>query len=192
MTGIYDHPKARKFKWPEAGPVSCGDWNPVAECGQGLHGLLWGEGDGSTLSWDNDAKWLVVAVPDGTWVELDGKVKFPRGTVVFCGERRDATDYLQERAPGRNVVGATATAGYRGTATAGDAGTATAGYRGTATAGDHGTATAGDYGILNVRWWDGKRYWIATMYVGEDGIEPNQPYRVDDKGRAVKVAKVTP
>ena len=79
-----------------------------------------------------------------------------------------------------------ATAGDRGAATAGDEGTATAGYRGTATAGDRGTATAGYGGILNIRWWDGKRYRIGTFYVGEDGIEPGVAYRCEN-GKAVKV-----
>ncbi|MCX7078876.1 MAG: hypothetical protein NTV76_05935 [Pseudomonas sp.] len=83
----------------------------------------------------------------------------------------------------------TATAGTRGTATAGTRGTATAGDEGTATAGDEGTATAGDEGILNVRWWDGKRYRIATFYVGESGIESNTPYGVDDKGQPMKREK---
>ena len=185
------------FRWPTSGVVEAKDWNPNKVCGYGLHGLLWGEGDGSLLDWDTDAKWLVVSVPEGTTVDLDGKVKFPRGEVVFCGDRKGATEYLQARSPGRNIVGATATAGYAGTATAGYAGTATAGVRGTATAGYAGTAiagyagtaTAGDAGILNLRWWDGKRYRIATFYVGEDGIEPNQPYKVDEKGRPVKVEK---
>ena len=80
----------------------------------------------------------------------------------------------------------TATAGDDGTATAGDDGTATAGARGTATAGDDGTATAGDAGTLNIRWWDGKRYRIATFYVGESGIEPNTPYGVDKSGKPVR------
>ena len=35
------------FKWPKSGPVKCDDWKPRAECGNGLHGLLWGVGDGS-------------------------------------------------------------------------------------------------------------------------------------------------
>jgi hypothetical protein len=80
----------------------------------------------------------------------------------------------------------TATAGDRGTATAGDRGTATAGDRGTATAGDRGTATAGDAGILNLRWWDGERCRIATFYVGENGVESNVKYGVDDNGNIVR------
>jgi hypothetical protein len=193
------------FRWPESGSVECSDWIPEPVCGYGLHGLLWGEGDGSLLDWASDAKWLVVEVDAGGVVDLKGKVKFPRGSVVHCGDRLSATAYLSERAPGRAIVGGTATAGdhgtatagYGGTATAGDRGTATAGYGGTATAGDHGTATAGvggtatagDHGILSLRWWDGNRYRIATLYVGEDGIGAGQPYRVDENGRAVKTEK---
>ena len=182
------------FRWPESGAVEAPDWDPEPVCGGGLHGLLWGEGDGSLLSWEPDAKWLVAEIRDGSWVDLDGKVKFPRCEVVFCGDRKGATDYIAARAPGRSIVGGTATAGYYGTATAGyggtatagDGGTATAGYGGTATAGDGGTATAGEGGILSVRWWDGRRYRIGTFYVGEDGIEPNTRYRCEN-GKAIKV-----
>ncbi|WP_422932086.1 hypothetical protein [Singulisphaera sp. PoT] len=143
------------FKWPESGLCEAPDWEPTEECGHGLHGFLWGEGDGDLAIWDRDAKWLVVEVEAETVINLDGKVKFPRGNVVFCGDRLGATTYLAENGgQGKAIVGGTATAGYRGTATAGyrgtatagSYGTATAGYRGTATAGDSGTATAGDSG----------------------------------------------
>ena len=132
------------FVWPESGPVECPDWDPAPECGNGLHGALWGEGNGSLLDWSEDARWLVVAVAAADIVDLGGKVKFPRGNVVYCGDRLGAAAYIQR--PGRVVIGGTATAGDRGTATAGDRGTATAGDHGTATAGYYGTATAGDCG----------------------------------------------
>jgi hypothetical protein len=143
------------FVWPKKGLVAAPDWKPRAECGNGLHGFLWGEGDGSLASWDESAKWLVVEVEEASIVQLSGKVKFPRGVVVHCGDRLSATTYIAEHgASGRAIVGGTATAGargtatagYAGTATAGDSGTATAGYAGTATAGDSGTATAGARG----------------------------------------------
>jgi hypothetical protein len=88
--------------------------------------------------------------------------------------------------------GGTATAGYGGTATAGDRGTATAGYggtatagdRGTATAGDRGTATAGDRGTLQIRYYDfaAGRYRLTTGYTGENGIEPNKKYKLNEAG----------
>ena len=135
------------FKWPTEGPVEAPDWIANDQCGNGLHGALWGEGDGGIFNWDPDAKWLVVSADEKTIVDLKGKVKFPRGTVVYCGDQRGATEYLKAHGgAGRAIIGATAVAGHYGTATAGDGGTATAGYRGTAAAGDHGTATVGKYG----------------------------------------------
>jgi hypothetical protein len=241
------------FRWPRSGLVAAPDWDPRPVDGGGLHGLLWGEGDGSLLDWHADAVWLVMEVEVADLVALGPKVKFPRGTVVYAGGRARAIDYLAARAPrGVAIVGATvtvgdhgtaivgdrghatagdggtatagnhgtATVGYRGTATAhdggtasagdhgtaivGDSGTATAGYRGTAmvvglggtatagicgtaAAGEGGTAAAGEGGTLLLRWWDGVRYRTTTLYVGEDGIQAGQPYRVDARGRAVRV-----
>ncbi|HCG0692864.1 TPA: hypothetical protein NJJ58_001564 [Pseudomonas aeruginosa] len=90
----------------------------------------------------------------------------------------------------------TATAGNWGTATAGDKGTATAGYKGTATAGDKGTATAGDKGTatagekgeIRIRYWDEKadRYRTVIGYIGEDGLEPNVPYKLNAGRKLVR------
>jgi hypothetical protein len=213
-----------EFKWPEAGVVEAPDWKPTTDCGCGLHGFLWGEGDGTLASWDIDAKWIVARVTE--WIDLGGKVKFPRAEVVFVGDRKAATDEIIRLGARGAVIGATVTAGYRGTATAGDEGTATAGdegtatagYRGTATAGhrgtatagdegtatagdegtatagDYGTATAGDYGtatagyrgIIQIKHWDGSRHRIITGYIGEDGLLPNVPYRLDCNGKFQK------
>jgi hypothetical protein len=133
------------FKWPRKGPVVCPDWSPNPECGHGLHGALSGCGDGSLLSWDADAVWMVVRI-DGKIVDLGGKVKTDRAYVVYAGDRKTATDKIRKLCGNGPIIGGMATAGYSGTATAGYSGTATAGDRGTATAGDSGTATAGDGG----------------------------------------------
>jgi hypothetical protein len=187
------------FLWPESGPVEAPDWNPVAECGKGLHGLLWGEGDRATMpdnAFRDGSRWLVVEVLAADVVDLRGKVKFPRGEVVFCGDRYGATAYMAERAPGRAIVSGTATAGDRGTATAGhsgtatagDSGTATAGHSGTATAGPGGTATAGIGGTIAIRYWDGaaNRCRIVSADVGDNGILPNVAYVVRDRKLARK------
>ena len=116
------------FQWPEFGAVEAPDWNPRVECGHGLHGLLWGIGDGSLLNWDADARWLVVDVLAADVVEIGAKVKFPRCEVVFCGARDAAVAMLiAHGADPTRVIAGTATAGYAGTATAGARGTATAG-----------------------------------------------------------------
>jgi hypothetical protein len=253
------------FVWPQVGEIAeAPDWIANTECGNGLHGWLYGHGDHGCSSYlDSTSKWLVVEVESDSIVMLGGKCKFPRGKVVFVGDKKDATDYLMANEPrslnvevigasltvgdGKSVtVGAlgtatagdsgtatagyrgtatagysgtatagdsgtatagdsgtatagyrgtatagyrgTATAGYSGTATAGDSGTATAGYRGTATAGYSGTATAGYRGEIRIRWWDEKndRYRTVIGYVGEDGIEANVAYRLDDNHKFVK------
>jgi hypothetical protein len=140
------------FKWPRSGHVAAPDWNPAPECGNGLHGFLRGEGDDSLADWSSDAVWLVAEVE--TYVDLEGKVKFPAAHVIFAGSRLEAAAIVKARYPDAAVIGANvavedgrvAVVGYRGTATAGNCGTATAGYRGKATAGDCGTATAGNCG----------------------------------------------
>ena len=217
------------FIWPGVGGIATApDWKDNTECGNGLHGWLYGQGDHSVSDhWNNaDATWLVVEVAQAYIRMLGGKCKFPSGKVVFVGGKSEAADYIIEHEPqakncavigrfakvgDREVasVGAlgtatagnsgTATAGNSGTATAGDSGTATAGYKGTATAGNSGTATAGNSGTatagekgeLRIEWWDKKseRYRTKQAYVGEDGIEANTAYKLNDKQEFVKVTK---
>jgi hypothetical protein len=201
------------FVWPGIGKVAeAPDWENAAECGNGLHGWLYGQGDHSCSDYwlANGAKWLVVEVEESTIVMLGGKCKFPRGSVRFVGAKHEAAAFIVTHEPHSKsvavighvaavgdgevvAVGAlgTATAGDRGTATAGDSGTATAGDRGTATAGDRGTATAGDRGTICIRYWDAKaeRYRTKVGYIGEDGLKPDTAYRLDDEHR---FAEVTP
>ena len=143
------------FKWPTTGHVTADRWDSSAQCGNGLHGFLWGVGNATLASLDESAKWVVFEADADKVVELDGKVKAPEGDVVFVGKRDEALAFLDANGAADKPViygvrtagyGGTATAGYRGTATAGNGGTATAGYGGTATAGNGGTATAGEYG----------------------------------------------
>jgi len=80
----------------------------------------------------------------------------------------------------------TATALDYGTANAGAWGTATAGFKGTATAGFGGTTTAGFKGKLAIDYWDGTRSRTKVGYIGEDGLEPNTPYKLDETFNFVK------
>ena len=199
------------FKWPKRGPVSAPDWIDNYECGNGLHGWLWGEGKGSLGQADvPDAKWLVVRVlaseiRHGNG-DLFGICKYPRGYVLHCGDRKSATDYIMRHgASGKAVIGGTVTAGDYGTATAGYCGTATAGDYGAAKAGNYGTAKSGDYGTATVgncgsataghggticiQYYDAQkdRYRIAVAYVGENGIIPNRKYTLNDSHEFVAV-----
>lgn len=178
-----------KFVWPKSGEVHAPDWVKNKSCGNGLHGLLWGSGDGQLLNWAGNAKWLVVEVKADTIVNLVDKVKFPSGNVVYYGNRSEATEFIAKFSPdGTAIVGRTmivddmmsAIVGDYGTATAGNGGTATAGYNGTATAGYQGTAQAGDYGILQFKFYADFRERIIIGYVGENGIMPNVKYKLVD------------
>ena len=62
--------------------VKCPDWNPKAECGNGLHGLLWGAGEGNLLNWKSDAQWMVLEVLLADVVMLGGKCKFPSAKII--------------------------------------------------------------------------------------------------------------
>jgi hypothetical protein len=145
------------FVWPREGVVRAPDWKDNFYPGYGLHGFLWGEGDGSFALWDPDAIWLVVSVlrkdiraGRGGLIQ---KCKFPAGEVVFCGDRPAAIDFLVERLPNDraySVIGRTVIVGDHGTAIVGDHGTAAAGCHGTAITGDHGTAIVGDHGSATV------------------------------------------
>lgn len=146
------------FSWPESGPVSCTDWKPEAVCGHGLHGALWGEGNGDLFNWDSNARWQIVEVHKDLIVDLRGKVKYPKGNVVATGNQIEITEWLAVRAPdaaiiGRNVIEGgnnTVAVGDRGKAFVGDHGHATAGNDAVAIAGDGGIAVAGRYGLAKV------------------------------------------
>ena len=73
------------FQWPESGAVPAPDWKPTDECGNGLHGWLWGAGDASLRCKDYDAKWLVLSVPADSIVDLGQKVKFPSCEIKYLG-----------------------------------------------------------------------------------------------------------
>jgi hypothetical protein len=74
------------FIWPKEGNVEAPDWNPTAECGGGLHGLIDGFGNYSLLSSAHDAVWQIVEVERAECIDIEGKVKFPRGTVIYSGD----------------------------------------------------------------------------------------------------------
>ncbi|ACI52229.1 hypothetical protein Gdia_2485 [Gluconacetobacter diazotrophicus PA1 5] len=148
------------FVWPKSGPVECPDWNPRARCGNGLHGLLMGAGDSFHLSRDVDANWLVVEIDAASVVDLDGKVKFPRGDVVFCGDREAAiADILSRGADIASCVYSTLTGG------------------------DDSTLTGGDDSTLIFKYWDGEkeRCRIMTYEVDGDQVKSGVKYRLIDR-----------
>lgn len=175
------------FQWPDkiGAVVEAPDWKKDNKCGHGLHGWLFGQGDhdcSSTVG-DTDAKWLVVEVDLSDLIALGGKVKFPRCTIRHIGDRASATKFLianEPRAAGVEVIGATLQAG--------DKDLCQVGAYGTATAGNWGTATAGEKGEIRIRYWDEKadRYRTVIGYIGEDGLEPDVPYKLNADRKFVR------
>jgi hypothetical protein len=132
------------FAWKPKGEVKAPDWDAKPECGHGLHGLLWGDGNAGLLDWSPGAAWLVCKVAAKDIVDIDGKVKFPKCKVVFCGDRKGATDYIIAcGADPSKVVGAFLTGGDGATLTGGDGATLTGGDGATLTGGDWATLTGG-------------------------------------------------
>ncbi|MDE1971411.1 MAG: hypothetical protein KGI50_07600 [Patescibacteria group bacterium] len=206
------------FIWPGAGQVAeCPDWKANDECGNGLHGWLYGHGDSSTSSYVGvpDAKWLVVEVNEEDIIDLDGKVKFPRGIVRYVGDKAGATGYLTEHEPrsandaiiglvktvgdNQSAIGgdysvlnggyrSTLTGGHGSTLTGGLCSTLTGGHYSTLTGGHNSTLTGGYRSTLSIKWFDHEtyRYRISIAYVGEDGIEPNVAYKLDGQGKFIK------
>ncbi len=169
------------FRWPESGPVEAPDWDPTPRCGGGLHGLAWGCGSAGLLHQPDDPEtvWRVVKVAAGDVVDLGGKVKVRGGEVVYCGGRDGALALLDRRgAAGMPVVYASRTGG--------DGSTVTGGYGSTVTGGYRSTVTGGDGSIIQAAYWDGRRRRIVTGYIGEDGLLPGVPYRLDVERRFVR------
>ncbi len=157
------------FVWPREGVAEAPDWKPTKECGNGLHGALWGEGDGSLLDWSPDAVWVVAGVDE--WIDLDGKVKFPRATVVFAGARNDATAKIIALGARGAVIGAALAGGNDSTLTGGDG----------------SILTGGNGSTLIFSYWDGERRRLIVAYVGENGVEPGRAYSVRD-GKLVEAS----
>ena len=173
------------FRWPaEVGAeIIAPDWNPDPgiNCGQGLHGLLWGEGNADLLNWAPGALWRVLSADPADIVSSagGGKVRCRAVRQEYVGDRLTATAMILAARPGALCVGATVTGGDDATVTGGD--------RATVTGGDRATVTGGDRAMVQLRWWDGQRYRITIAYVGEQNILAGQRYRLDALHQMVAV-----
>ena len=167
------------FQWPmEVGAVvSAPDWDPKPECGNGLHGLLDGQQDSDYIITRN-VVWMVVEADMDLVVDRGGKCKFPECTIKAIGTSKETTDYLLCHGAAWTHF-STVTGDDGSTVTGGDGSTVTGGDDSTVTGGNRSTVTGGDGSILSLSWWDGSRKRVVIAYVGEDGIRPNTPYRLD-------------
>ncbi len=149
-----DMTSRNSFVWPDVGGIATApDWKDNTECGNGLHGWLYGQGDhGSCDYLKNDkAKWLVVRVADSDIRMLGGKCKFKSGEVVFVGGKSEAADYIianEPKAATVAVIGAVLECGENGSLLGGALSVLTGGYSATMTGGYSAKMTGGDYATM--------------------------------------------
>ena len=143
------------FQWPFkiSAIVTAPDWNPAPHCGNGLHGLLNGEGESSHLSFESSSIWWIVEADSP--LDLGGKHKFQTCRIVAFGNRADITSQLRRMTGGAvhgliETVGdnSTLTGGDNSTLTGGNGSTLTGGYDSTLTGGYDSTLTGGNHSTL--------------------------------------------
>ena len=76
------------FRYGNVGDVvTCPDWNPEPKCGNGLHGLLEGNGEWALLE---GVDWLVIEAETEDIVNIDNeKCKFKTGKILFRGSNTE-------------------------------------------------------------------------------------------------------
>jgi hypothetical protein len=133
------------FLWPESGYVEAPDWDPQPACGRGLHGWLNGQGDYTCQSFTeiDGAKWLILEVDN--FIDLVGKVKFQSCTVVHCGTRQTATNYLLQAGISGPIIGVTVSGGPNSRVSGGDGSTVSGGPN-SRVSGGYGSTVSGGYG----------------------------------------------
>ena len=202
------------FQWPN----TIGDivvpkkWNPAPECGDGLHGFLFGEGNLNLADWSESAQWIVFEGEIIVKID-DYKVKTNKATILHIGEGKTALERFQDchafmrhrgtlgprafnkiESGGDNYV---FTGGDRCTFTGGNGCTFTGGYRCTFTGGDDCTFTGSDDCIFTggddctfiYKYFCLETYKYRTNIArtGENGILPNITYQLNQNGDMIPV-----
>lgn len=96
----------RRFRWKRKGLVVAPDWSPAKYCGNGLHGLLWGQGNLNLLE---GSVFMAVEIDEARAIDLNGKIKVPAGFVLKTGKLKDVCSFIASRAPAGFLVPSTDT-----------------------------------------------------------------------------------
>jgi hypothetical protein len=134
-------------QWPTriGAEVVCKDYKPTSECGHGFHGYLNGEGDLGYTSYRGNA--LILEVD--AWIDLGGKVKFEKATVVAFGSVVEMTSKLRQLVgPDKAITLSSVIVGDRAMLLAGSYSNLEAGHDSTLKAGDYSTLEAGSDSTL--------------------------------------------
>jgi len=195
-----------EFKYPESGIVEAEDWMDTLECGNGLHGFLWGEGDGELADYSSASRWLLIRVnPLDGLVQMKDKCKFRRGEVMMVGDYHQIASEMCKHLPNNRpyrVIGVVITknddsvivGGYKSILEGGDCSTVTGGHDSTVKGGDcstvkggdRSTVTGGSNSIIILEYWNGQDWKKKAGTIGENGLEPNVPYKLNDKHEFVR------
>ena len=126
------------FIYPTSGEVVCPNFKNNSECGNGLHGWLWAIGDYSLKIKSINAKWLVIEVDKDSIIDLNGKVKFEKGNIIFCGKFIDAFKIVWNKYSENMTLESSASGIYGHASASGNSGHASAsGHSGHASASGH-------------------------------------------------------
>ena len=173
-----------QFQW-KAGWNTAPDWLPTQECGNGLHFLLWGEGDSSHLDTSDTAKWLIVEADAKSIIDLDGKHKAETVFAWVFEDRKSAIEFLQKHAPqGVKIHYSTNSGEYGSTNSGGDYSTNSGGDCSTNSGGDCSTNSGGDCSyfiggkntVFVSRYFDGKNRQVSVAICGKD-VEVGKKYK---------------
>ena len=176
------------FQWPNTigAEVTPYKWDPSPECGNGLHGFQYGEGDRDLADWSDSAQWIVFA--GDIIVNIDGqKVKTNKATILHIGQGETTFDRMTDchnfmrkhKMLGNRAFRSTNTGGDSSTNTGGDRSTNTGGDSSTNTGGNRSTFSTGDLSSFTGNWYDGTRNRRKTFYSGED-YEAGKQYRFEN------------
>ena len=153
-------------------------WDPSPECGNGLHGFQYGEGDSSLADWSDSAQWIVFAGDIIVKID-DQKVKTNKATILHIGQGDNAFDRMTDChnfMRKHNMLGNRA---FYSTNTGGDNSTNTGWDNSTNTGGYSSTFSTGDLSSFTGNWYDGTRNRRKTFYSGED-YEAGKQYRFEN------------
>ena len=144
------------FLWPDQvnAIVESETWDPTPQCGDGLHGLINGNGSSHLLKTSPDAIWIAFESvdekgnpADAEAVAIDGdKGKCHRAIIRAVGTRKEATAWLMAQGCTYVHYAVKVTTDNHGTATAGDWGIAVTERYGVAEAKNQGIAISDERG----------------------------------------------
>ena len=150
---------------------------------QGVHGCFMTGGNGAKMTGGDFAK-----MTDGDCATMTGgyRAKMTGGDFATMTGGNGATMTGGNGAKMTGGNGAKMTGGNGAKMTGGNGANMTGGDCANMTGGNRANMTGGDYAMLVFQYFENGRWRNKTGYIGEDGLKPNTPYKLDNKHNIVK------